>query len=98
MTSPACAPCWATSRHSAIDHHAVELDQPERAVAAHRIETGDVEAAPVEVAHGVEIARHVLVDADYRRLCLQCPHGAQTVAGALQYLNVEALGVELEIG
>src|SRR5260221_3753743 len=99
MTSPGCPPCWTvSSRSAAVDHHAVELDQPQRAVAAHRIEAGDIEAALVEIANGVDVTRHPFVDADHRRLGLQRSHSAEAVAAALQHLDIEAMGIELEIG
>jgi len=32
-----------------VDHHAIELDQTQRRIAADRIHAGDVEAQPIEM-------------------------------------------------
>src|SRR5664279_5521903 len=82
--------------NGAIDHNAVELDQPQRAVAAHRIEAGDVKAPLVEIADDVHVLRHALVDADHRGLRLQGADRRQAVARTAQHLDIEPLGVDLE--
>src|SRR3954464_9906166 len=87
-----------SGRHRPVDHHAVELDQAQRTVAAHRIEPGDGEALAAEIANRLHVPRHTFIDADYRGRAPERRNVRQALPRAFQHLDVEALGVELEVG
>src|SRR5258708_905857 len=65
-TLPSYVRSWtAALRRRAIHHHAVKLDQPERTVATHRVEAGDVKTVLVEGADRIPVVGHSLVKSDH---------------------------------